>query len=71
MKTKISTMGEDAILASVKEKIGSFEKKHGCNLIAFEHRIKQLTEDFELWDDLIEWKAYADSLKELESEIAD
>jgi hypothetical protein len=64
-------MGEDTILASAKEKIDSFEKKHGCNLKTFEHRIKQLPEDFELWDDLIEWKAYADSLKELESEIPD
>ncbi len=53
----------------MKEKIDSFEKKHGCNLRAFEDRIKQLPEDFELWDDFIEWKAYADSLKELESEI--
>jgi hypothetical protein len=53
----------------VKEKIHSFEKKHGCRLGAFEDRIKQLPEDFELWDDFIEWKAYEDSLRELESEI--
>ena len=41
-KTKISAMGEDTILASAKEKIDSFEKKHGCNLKTFEHRIMQL-----------------------------
>jgi|GEM_PF-1096401 len=70
-KTKISAMCEDASLVSVKEKIHSFEKKHGCNLKAFEDRIKQLPEDFERWDDLIEWKAYADSLRELESRITD
>ena len=59
-------MSEDVSLVSVKEKIHSFEKKHGCRLGAFEDRIKQLPEDFELWDDLIEWKAYADSLSDLE-----
>jgi hypothetical protein len=31
----------------------------------FEDRLKQLPEDFERWDDFIEWKAYADSLKGL------
>ena len=68
-KTKISAMDEDVSLVSVIEKIHSFEKKHGCRLGAFEDRIKQLPEDFELWDDFIEWKAYEDSLRELESEI--
>ena len=53
-------------LAPVKERISSFERKHGCRLRAFEDRIKQLPEDFERWDDFIEWKAYADSLKDLE-----
>ena len=53
-------------LAPVKERISSFERKHGCGLRAFEERLKQLPEDFERWDDYIEWKAYADSLKDLE-----
>ena len=70
-KTKISAMSEDVSLVSVKEKIHSFEKKHGFSLGAFEDRIEQLPENFELWDDLIEWKAYADSLKKLDSEIKD
>ncbi len=64
-------MGEYAILNSLKEIIDSYEKKHGCSLEVFEARIKRLPEDFERWDDLIEWKAYADSLKELESKIKD
>ena len=64
-------MSEDVSLVSVKEKIHSFEKKHGCSLGAFEDRIEQLPEDFELWDDLLEWKAYAHSLRELESRITD
>jgi hypothetical protein len=56
-------------IAPVKERINSYERKHGCNLRAFEDRIKQIPEDFERWDDLIEWKAYADCLKDLESRI--
>lgn len=64
-------MDEYASSDSLKEIIDSFEKKHSCRLEAFEDRIKKLPEDFELWDDFIEWKAYADSLKELESKIKD
>ena len=53
----------------MKERIRSFERKYGCNITAFENKLRQLPEDFELWDDLIEWKAYADSLKYLESKL--
>jgi hypothetical protein len=52
-------------LANVKERIIFFERKHGCNLETFEDRLKQLPEDFECWDDFIEWKAYEDRLKNL------
>jgi hypothetical protein len=56
-------------MAPVKEKINSFERKHGISLKAFEDRIKHLPENFERWDDFIEWKAYADSLSDLESRL--
>jgi hypothetical protein len=56
-------------IAPVKERIRSFERKHGGNLEAFEDRLRQLPEDFERWDDFIEWKAYEDSLKNLESRL--
>jgi hypothetical protein len=56
-------------MAPVNERIRSFEMKYGCNITAFENKLSQLPEDFELWDDLIEWKAYADSLKYLESKL--
>ena len=58
-------------IAPVRERISSFERKHGCSLRAFEDRIKHLPEDFERWDDFIEWKAYSSSLKDLESRISD
>ena len=56
-------------IAPVKERIKSFEMKHRCNLDAFEEILKHLPEDFERWDDLIEWKAYVDRLKDLESRL--
>ena len=56
-------------IAPVKERINSFESKYRCNLDAFEEKLKHLSEDFECWDDFIEWKAYADSLKDLESRL--
>ena len=56
-------------LAPLKERIRYFEKKYGCDLSAFEDGIKQLPEDFERWDDFIEWKAYMESIKELEARI--
>jgi len=56
-------------LAPLKERIRSLEKKYGCDLGAFEERIKQPPEDFESWDDFIEWKAYSESVKELEARL--
>jgi len=56
-------------IASLKEKIRSLEKKYGCDLRAFEERIKRLPEDFERWDDFIEWKAYSESVKELQARL--
>jgi len=56
-------------LSPLKDRIQSFEDKHGCSIAAFEARLRELPEDFELWDDFIEWKAYEDSLKDLESKL--
>ncbi len=56
-------------LSPLKDRIQSFEDKHGCSIAAFEARLRKLPEDFELWDDFIEWKAYEDGLKDLESKL--
>ncbi len=56
-------------ISSLKDRIRSFEDKHGCNIAAFEERLRKLPEDFELWDDFIEWKGYEDILKDLESKL--
>ena len=34
-------------------------------------RIRQEKEDFEKWDEYIEWKAYTKSLREMESKMRD
>ncbi|NMX21159.1 hypothetical protein C5S30_01700 [ANME-1 cluster archaeon GoMg4] len=58
-------------IAPIKERIRFFEGKYGCTLGEFETIIKREKEDFESWDDYIEWKAYAESLKDLESKMGD
>jgi len=56
-------------IAPLKERIRSFERKYEGGLEAFENKMKKLPEDFDRWDDFIEWKAYNDSLKDLESKL--
>jgi len=58
-------------IAPIKERIRFFESKYGCTLGEFEATIKREKEDFERWGDYIEWKAYAESLKDLELKIRD
>jgi hypothetical protein len=53
-------------LTPVKEKIRFFENKYGCSFEEFEKRLKEGEENFEEWDDYIEWKAYVESLRDLE-----
>ena len=45
-------------IAPIKERIRLLESKYGCTLGEFKNKIKQEKEDFEKWDEYIEWKAY-------------
>ena len=57
-------------IASVKCKIELFESKYGCKFEEFEKKMKaKQEENFEEWDDYIEWKAYVMTLKELEEKL--
>ncbi|MBN1322876.1 MAG: hypothetical protein JW986_02590 [Methanotrichaceae archaeon] len=56
-------------IAPLKERIRSMEMKYGCDIHSFGELIKALPEDFERWDDFIEWKAYSESVLELESRL--
>ena len=52
---------------SVRNKIEIFERKYGFTFEEFEEEIKtKKKENFQKWDDYIEWKAYIKTLKELE-----
>lgn len=52
-------------LAPLKEHIKLFEAKYGLEYEKFEEMILDETEDFEKWDDYIEWKAYKKKYDEL------
>jgi hypothetical protein len=56
----------------LQEKIRLFEKKYITDYQSFEQNIAQAsTENFEAWDDYIEWKAYRQFLSELLPKIED
>jgi len=55
-----------------KEEVIGFEKLKAISQIApIKERIRGEKEDFEKWDDYIEWKAYIESLKDLEWKMKD
>jgi hypothetical protein len=58
-------------IAPIKERIRFFESKYGCTFGEFKNKIKQEQEDFEKWDEYIEWKAYIKSLRDIESKMRD
>ncbi|MCF0052746.1 hypothetical protein LXM25_21930 [Dyadobacter sp. LJ53] len=55
-----------------QDKINFLEKKYNADLQSFEQQIEGASfENFEAWDDLIEWKAYTQFLSDIDSKIAD
>lgn len=54
-----------------KEKTILFEKKYGCTIEEFRKRMEESKENFEEWDDYIEWKANYELLKDLENKLSD
>ncbi len=57
-------------IASIKSKIELFESKYGCSFEDFEKKLREKQdEDFEEWDDYIEWKAYVRTLEELKEKL--
>ncbi len=46
-------------LTLIKEKLVLFEKKYNCDFSQFEESVTSAEEeDFERWDDYMEWKAF-------------
>ncbi|USS41043.1 hypothetical protein NF865_02160 [Thermococcus aggregans] len=56
-------------IAPIRERIKMFERKYNCSLEEFEKRLKEEEEDFEAWDDYIEWRAYVKTFKELKKKL--
>ena len=56
-------------LAPIRERILFFERKYGCSFEDFEKRIKEGSEDFDMWDDYIEWKSYGESFRDLKAKL--
>jgi hypothetical protein len=55
-----------------QEKISFLEKKYDLDLATFEGKVENSAiENFEAWDDLIEWKAYSQFLSEINTKITD
>ncbi|MBT7094111.1 MAG: hypothetical protein HN936_12750 [Bacteroidetes bacterium] len=56
-------------LYTVREKLHLFEQKYKQPWETFEANIASGKEDFSIWDDYIEWKAYIKTGEELSSKI--
>ena len=54
-----------------EEAISLFNKKYGKIFEEFEKEIKNSKENFEAWDDYLEWKAYIKTLKKLKKDERD
>jgi len=59
-----------ATFHNVHEKLRFFEHKYYQSYHTFEQKMKTaVKEDFDQWDDYIEWKAYTKLAEEIESKI--
>jgi len=57
-------------IASIKSRIKQFETKYECSFENFEEKVNSSQEEnFEEWDDYIEWKGYFEALKDLDLKL--
>jgi hypothetical protein len=59
-----------AEMTPLKERIKYFDKKHHNSFEEYGQNINE-EEDFQKWDDYIEWKAYVEKLKALELRLTE
>jgi hypothetical protein len=55
----------------IEEKIQHYRKKYDMQLEEFKTNLLSEEEDFEKWDDYVEWKAMQKSLESVERNIKD
>ena len=58
-------------IQALKKAIELFEKKYGKSLKEFEKEVLEGKEDFEKWDDYMEWKAFVKLYNKLMAEKRD
>jgi hypothetical protein len=51
----------------LREQSERLERKYDCSLEEFRSRVNDSDEDYEMWDDLIEWEACHSALSEISS----
>lgn len=51
----------------LKEQLEKLERKHDCSLEQFTTLVNDSDEDYQLWDDLIEWEACQSAFAEVSS----
>ena len=79
MTTLSSDTIKDLYLAKIlydlhvtNEKLSFFAAKYYCSFDVFESQMKNCSEEnFEVWDDYLEWKAYNNILAELNTQKQD
>lgn len=55
----------------VKDKLAYFEKKYHVSYEVFEQTVKTQEENYQQWDDYIEWKAYIRMLEDISRKMSD
>ena len=58
-------------LHQVREKLGFFQEKYRQNFENFSRKIETEKENFERFDDFMEWKAYTQLFKDIQQKIED
>lgn len=56
-------------LAILKDRVKLFEQKYKMNFEKFEVYVAENKENFDDWDNLIEWKAYLESIKNIKQKL--
>ena len=58
-------------LTLIREKLRLFQKKYNCNFTDFEKKVTTAEEEnFEEWDDYMEWKAFNNKYTRLEEKVS-
>jgi hypothetical protein len=55
----------------IEDKLSFFKSKYKTTLDKLESDLKNSAEDFEKWDDFMEWKAFHNKYQDLSSQKAD